>query len=175
MKRHASKGHMCAQSCGLFPLLKYRALPAVIHSVAFYLSEAERKSTSHLLVQSGQPLIAADGPSPNSHPPVWTLLCQSSLISHPLPAHNICKDKHVRFCFWFVPCSLFWFCFLPPLIQLQNTDLGCPLLMRTPNPTLTNGFHWCKPNVFMLTHWLILNKQHFVIVQTLKWIWSTYK
>lgn len=64
MKRHDSKGQACVQSCGLFPLLKFRALPAVIHSVAFYLSEAERKSTSHLLVQSGQPPIAADGPSP---------------------------------------------------------------------------------------------------------------
>lgn len=69
MKLRASKGQTRVQSCGLFPWLKYRALPAVIHSVAFYLSEAERKSTSHLLVQSGQALIAADGPSPTPPAP----------------------------------------------------------------------------------------------------------
>lgn len=118
MKRHASKGQMRVQSCGLFPLLKSRALPAVIHSVAFYLSEAERKSTSHLLVQSGQPPIAADGPSttpplPHSHPPESEHHCVRAHWFHILCPFRICARTSMCASVFGLSLALFFFFFIP--------------------------------------------------------------
>lgn len=89
--------HVCWAAVSFF--WKNTMLPVVIHSVPVYLSEAEKRMHKPL---NGAIRAAADRSWPTLPAPTrgWTrnasqLVCQSSLISHPLPDSNMCNDKNV--------------------------------------------------------------------------------